>query len=211
MRVPVSSSLKQTACSSSLHLPIGSALCNPLRAQQRSRNSCSRLHSKAAVSAASTEFYDYTVKDIDGRNTKMNKYKGKVVLAVNVASQCGFTKQYQELGELYSKYQKKGLVILGFPCNQFNGQEPGDNKEIKKFAKSKGADFPMMSKIEVNGANADPLYGYLKSQKGGILTSDVKWNFTKFLIGKDGNVVKRYGSVTNPSSIEEDIQELLAA
>jgi glutathione peroxidase-family protein len=167
----------------------------------------------------------------------------------------------QELGELYSKYQKKGLVILGFPCNQFNNQEPGDNKEIKKFAKSKGADFPMMSKIEVNGANgeikiinmcmfdkavetetgvllaADPLYGYLKSQKGGILTSDVKWNFTKFLIGKDGNVVKRcassccqllphvliwlheinfdffarYGSVTNPNSIEGDIQELLAA
>ncbi|KAL0041653.1 hypothetical protein WJX79_010838 [Trebouxia sp. C0005] len=164
------------------------------------------------LSAASSQtFYDYSVKDIDGRNTKMNKYKGKVVLAVNVASQCGFTKQYQELGELYSKYQKKGLVILGFPCNQFNGQEPGDNKEIKQFAKSKGADFPMMSKIEVNGANADPLYGYLKSQKGGILTSDVKWNFTKFLIGKDGNVVKRYGSVTNPSSIEGDIQELLAA
>lgn len=212
MRVPVFSSLKQPACSSSLRFPVGSVACNPLRSQQRSRSSCSRLHSHAAVSAASTEtFYDYSVKDIDGRNTKMNKYKGKVVLAVNVASQCGFTKQYQELGELYSKYQKKGLVILGFPCNQFNGQEPGDNKEIKQFAKSKGADFPMMSKIEVNGANADPLYGYLKSQKGGILTSDVKWNFTKFLIGKDGNVVKRYGSVTNPSSIEGDIQELLVA
>ncbi|KAL3162853.1 hypothetical protein ABBQ32_009306 [Trebouxia sp. C0010 RCD-2024] len=201
-------------CSPSFRLSASSLVTNPLRTQKTCQSAILRRTACTVVRAAAVDsatFYDYSVKDIDGRNTQMKKYKGKVVLAVNVASQCGFTKQYKELGELYSKYQKQGLVILGFPCNQFGGQEPGDNKEIKQFAKSKGAEFPMMGKVEVNGAGADPLYDFLKSQQGGLLTSDVKWNFTKFLIGKDGEVRKRYGSVTTPASIESDIKNALAA
>lgn len=153
--------------------------------------------------------YDFTVKDIDGNEVDLAQYKGKVVLVVNVASQCGFTPQYKELGQLYNQYSGQGLVILGFPCNQFGGQEPADNMKIKKFAEDRGAEFPMMAKVDVNGGKAEPFYSFLKKKQGGLLVSDIKWNFTKFLINREGEVVKRYGSVTTPLSIEADIKELL--
>jgi glutathione peroxidase len=153
--------------------------------------------------------YDYKVKDIDGKEVDLSQYKGKVVLVVNVASQCGFTPQYKELGQLYNKYSGQGFVILGFPCNQFGGQEPADNSKIKKFAQERGASFPMMAKVDVNGGNAEPFYSFLKKKQGGLIVSDIKWNFTKFLINREGEVVKRYGSATTPLSIEDDIKSLL--
>ncbi|CAK0770075.1 putative phospholipid hydroperoxide glutathione peroxidase 6, mitochondrial [Coccomyxa viridis] len=161
------------------------------------------------ATATMDTLYDYTVKDADGRDVKLSQYKGKVILVVNVASQCGFTPQYKELAELDSKYKSKGLVILGFPCNQFGGQEPGSNAEVKKFAQARGAKFPIMAKVDVNGSKADPVFSFLKSKQGGLLTSDLKWNFTKFLVSREGDVVKRYGSTTTPLSIEEDIKQYL--
>lgn len=163
-----------------------------------------------AAAAAASSVWDFQVKDIDGRNVDLAKYKGKVVLVVNVASQCGFTPQYMGMQALYDKYKNKGFVLLGFPCNQFGGQEPGSNAQIKSFAKSKGATFPLMDKVDVNGVNEAPLYTYLKKKQGGLLVSNIKWNFTKFLIAKDGNVVKRYGSTTTPEEIEKDVASLLA-
>ncbi|KAK9786496.1 hypothetical protein WJX73_005753 [Symbiochloris irregularis] len=154
-------------------------------------------------------FYDFTVKDIDGNDINLKEYKGKVVLCVNVASQCGFTPQYKELAQLYERHKDKGFVILGFPCNQFGAQEPGDNEKVKKFARERGAKFPMMSKVDVNGAKADPVYTFMKKKQGGMLFADIKWNFTKFLLDRDGNVIKRWGSVTTPLSIEDDIKALL--
>lgn len=179
-------------------------------------------------------------QDIDGRDLKLSKYAGKVVLVCNVASQCGFTPQYEGLAELYDKYSKKGFVVLGAPCNQFGSQEPGTEAEIKKFAKARGAKFPLLAKLDVNGSNESPLYSFLKSEKGGILTSDVKWcgsahralphhavrskgcfavalqydvlpcrNFTKFLVDREGNVVGRYFSTTEPADIEKDIEKYL--
>lgn len=155
-------------------------------------------------------FYDYTVKDIDGNDVSMKEFEGKVALVVNTASKCGFTKQYKGLEDLYQKYKDKGLVILGFPCNQFGGQEPGTNEEIKNFCDvTFSVSFPMMAKIDVNGKNEDPLYTFLKSEQGGIAGDRIKWNFTKFLIDREGNVVDRFASRTTPEDIEEDINKYL--
>lgn len=155
-------------------------------------------------------FYDYKVKNISGEDVSMSEYKGKVVLIVNTASKCGFTKQYEGLEELYEKYKDQGFVILGFPCNQFGAQEPGDNEEIKNFCTSTfSVTFPMMSKIDVNGDDADPLYKFLKKEKGGILGDDIKWNFTKFLIDREGNVVDRFASQKTPKALEKEVEKLL--
>lgn len=153
--------------------------------------------------------YDIAVKDIDGKDLKLSKYAGKVVLVVNVASACGFTPQYNDLVQLDKKYSSKGLVIIGAPCNQFGAQEPGSNADIKKFAAARGAKFPMLSKLDVNGPYASPLYKFLKAEKGGVLTSDVKWNFSKFLVDREGNVVERYFSTSTPTDITGDIEKYL--
>lgn len=157
------------------------------------------------------QFYDFSAKQIDGREISMSHYKNKVVLVVNVASKCGFTPQYEGLEKLYKKYHSEGFEILGFPCNQFRNQEPGTEKEIQNFCKvNYGVTFPLFAKIDVNGENTHPLYVYLKKQAPGFLgTEAVKWNFTKFLIDKKGNVVKRYGSTTKPAEIAGDIEKLL--
>ena len=155
--------------------------------------------------------YDISAKNIDGSEQPLAAYKGKVLLVVNVASKCGFTPQYKGLEELWRKHKDKGLVILGFPCDQFGHQEPGDENEIKNFCSlNYEVSFPLFAKIEVNGAGAHPLYQFLKSEAPGLLGSEgIKWNFTKFLIDKSGKVVKRYGSVDKPESIEKDIEKLL--
>lgn len=155
-------------------------------------------------------FYDYKVKNILGEELSMSEYKGKVVLIVNTASKCGFTKQYEGLEELYEKYKDQGFVILGFPCNQFGAQEPGDNAEIKNFCTSTfSVSFPMMSKIDVNGESADPLYKFLKKEQGGILGDEIKWNFTKFLVDREGRVVDRFASQKTPKQLEKEVEKLL--
>ncbi|NVJ54044.1 MAG: glutathione peroxidase [Campylobacteraceae bacterium] len=155
--------------------------------------------------------YDLKVKDIKGQEVSLSKYKGKVLLIVNVASKCGFTSQYEGLENLYQKYKNKDFMILGFPSNQFANQEPGTNKEIAEFCRlTFGVDFDMFAKIDVNGENEDPLYTYLKEEASGILgTESIKWNFTKFLVDKNGKVIDRFGSATTPEAIEEDILKLL--
>ena len=155
--------------------------------------------------------YEFAAKTIDGGEQKLDAYKGKVMLVVNVASKCGFTPQYKGLEALYRKYKDKGLVILGFPCDQFGHQEPGDENEIKNFCSlNYDVSFPLYAKVEVNGNNAHPLYKFLKSEQPGVLGSEgIKWNFTKFLIDKSGKVVKRYGSVDTPEKIDKDVAELL--
>ena len=155
--------------------------------------------------------YNFSVKDIDLNDVSLEKYKNKVLLIVNVASYCGLTYQYKSLENMYKKYKDKGFEILGFPCNQFALQEPGSNEEIKNFCDtSYGVTFSIMNKINVNGSKADPFYNFLKEQKPGIAdTPQIKWNFTKFLINKDGCVVKRYGPQTEVSEIEPKIIELI--
>jgi glutathione peroxidase len=155
--------------------------------------------------------YGFRAKTIDGKEVSLENYKGKALLIVNVASKCGYTPQYEGLEKLYKDYQAKGLEILGFPCNQFGAQEPGTEAEIQSFCSlTYGVSFPMFSKVDVNGANADPLYKYLTHDKPGILgTEAIKWNFTKFLIGKDGEPVKRYGSADKPESLTGDIEAAL--
>ncbi len=156
-------------------------------------------------------FYEYSATLNNGSDTKLSKYKGKVLLVVNTASQCGFTPQYKGLQELYAKYKDRGFAVLGFPCDQFGHQEPGSDDEIKSFCETNyGVDFPLFSKIEVNGDNADPLYKFLRSEKGGLLGDAIKWNFTKFLVDKQGNVVDRYAPLTSPDSIARDIERELA-
>ena len=144
-----------------------------------------------------SDFYSYAAKTIDGGEQALDAYRGKVVLVVNVASKCGFTPQYQGLETIWRQYRDQGLVVLGFPCDQFGHQEPGDENEIKNFCSlNYEVSFPMFAKIEVNGAGTHPLYQWLKSSAPGLLgTEGIKWNFTKFLVGKDGKVVKRYGSI----------------
>ncbi|XP_021895613.1 probable glutathione peroxidase 2 [Carica papaya] len=158
-----------------------------------------------------TSIYDFTVKDINGNDVSFNEYTGKVLLIVNVASKCGLThSNYKELNILYEKYKNQGFEILAFPCNQFAWQEPGNNEEIKEVVCSVfKAEFPIFAKIDVNGKNAAPFYNFLKSQKGGILGNSIKWNFTKFLVNKQGKVVERYSPNTSPLKIEKDIQNLL--
>ena len=155
--------------------------------------------------------YNFSVKDINLNDVSLEKYKNKVLLIVNVASYCGLTYQYKSLEDIYKKYKDKGFEILGFPCNQFALQEPGSNQEIKNFCDtSYGVTFNIMNKINVNGSKADPFYNFLKEQKPGIAdTPQIKWNFTKFLINKDGCVVKRYGPQTEVSEIEPKIIELI--
>lgn len=150
--------------------------------------------------------YDFTVKNKKGESVSLAEYKGKVVLIVNIATKCGFTPQLTGLEELWNTYQDKGLVILGFPCNQFANQNPGSDDQTQEFCSlNYGVTFPIMKKINVNGNDADPLYKWLKSKKGGILWSAIKWNFTKFLINKDGEVVHRFAPTAPPSSIEKYI------
>ncbi len=155
--------------------------------------------------------YDFSVKDIDGKQQSLAAYKGKAILVVNVASKCGFTPQYTGLEALYQKFRDQGLVVLGFPCDQFGHQEPGDEAEIKNFcALNYDVQFPLFAKIEVNGANTDPLYQYLKREAKGLLGSEsIKWNFTKFLVDKNGKVAKRYAPTDTPESIEKDIAAVL--
>lgn len=151
--------------------------------------------------------YEFEVKTISGETITMDTFKDKVLLIVNVASKCGFTNQYEGLENLYEKYKDKGLVILGFPCNQFMNQEPLNEDEIKSFCSlTYGVTFPMFSKIDVNGENTHPLYKYLKeSQKGFLGSEAIKWNFTKFLVDKNGTVVNRFASATKPESLEVEI------
>lgn len=157
-----------------------------------------------------TTAFDFDAAGIDGLERHLSDYRGKVLLIVNVASQCGFTPQYGPLQELYDTYAERGLVVLGFPCDQFMHQEPGTDAEIAEFCDSRfGVTFPMFSKIEVNGPDAHPLYAWLKSEKSGVLGGAIKWNFTKFLVDAEGNVVKRYGSATTPADIAPDIEKLL--
>jgi glutathione peroxidase len=155
--------------------------------------------------------YDFSVTTIDGEEVALSRYRGSVLLIVNVASQCGFTPQYSGLEQLYEKYSERGLVVLGFPSNQFMNQEPGSASEIKSFCSTKySVKFPLFAKIDVNGVNAHPLYEFLKSTKRGFLSSQrIKWNFTKFLIDRQGHPVQRYSSLTKPEAIEPDILPLL--
>ena len=157
-----------------------------------------------------TTIYDFTVKNDKGEDLSLEKYKGKVLLIVNTATKCGFTKQYDGLEELYKKYKDRGFEILDFPCNQFAGQAPGTIEEINNFcALNFGTSFDRFDKIEVNGENEAPLYTYLKDQISGKLSKKIRWNFTKFLIGKDGVPVKRYDSMKKPANIAKDIEGLL--
>lgn len=160
-----------------------------------------------------SQFHDFTVNRLDGPPQPLSEYRGKAVLVVNVASKCGFTPQYTGLEALWRKYRDRGLVVLGFPCDQFGHQEPGDAEEIRNFCSlNYEVSFPLMAKIEVNGAGAAPLYKWLKSQKSGFLgTSAIKWNFTKFLVGRDGGVIARYAPTDKPESLEADVEAALAA
>jgi len=154
--------------------------------------------------------YDFKVRSAKGEDVSMADYKGKVLLIVNTATGCGFTPQYEGLQKLYDKYKDKGLEILDFPCNQFGHQAPGTEEEIQEFCTLKyKTTFPLFAKVEVNGKNEEPLFRYLKSQEGGFLGDDIKWNFTKFLVSREGTVVGRYAPITKPESIEGDIQKLL--
>ncbi|KAK5781364.1 hypothetical protein RI543_001205 [Arxiozyma heterogenica] len=158
-----------------------------------------------------SEFYNLSAKDIKGNLIQLNQLKGQTVLIVNVASQCGFTKQYEGLQNLYEKYKDKGFTILGFPCNQFRRQEPGSNEQIMDFVSNKyGVTFPIMSKVNVNGNQTDSVFAYLKSMKSGPLgIQSIEWNFEKFLIDKNGNVVQRYSSLAEPKDIEPDIKTII--
>lgn len=155
--------------------------------------------------------YDFSAKDLSGNNVDFSDFKDKLLLIVNTASKCGFTPQFEGLEKLHQQYKDQGLVVIGFPCNQFGSQDPGSNDEIGAFCqKNYGVDFLMMEKIDVNGNNEHPLYTWLKKQEGGFLTDGIKWNFTKFLVNRQGEVVERYAPTTKPESIESDIVKLLA-
>ena len=154
--------------------------------------------------------YDYSVKAQDGSEVSLADYQGKVLLIVNTATGCGFTPQYEGLQDLYEKYQSQGLEILDFPCNQFGHQAPGSDEEITDFCQSRyGVTFRQFKKIEVNGEGEEPLYTFLKSQKKGVMGNQIKWNFTKFLVDRKGNVVERFAPTVTPEKIDEQIKELL--
>ncbi len=165
------------------------------------------------MTAAAHSIYDFEATSIDGKPAHLSSQRGKVLLIVNTASKCGFTPQFAGLEELYETYAGKGLVVIGFPSNQFGGQDPGSNDEIASFCQlNYGVKFPMMSKVEVNGASAHPLWKWLTAEAPGILgTKAIKWNFTKFLVGKDGQVIKRYAPTDTPASLKGDIDAALVA
>ncbi|MDS1141533.1 glutathione peroxidase [Pusillimonas sp. SM2304] len=158
-----------------------------------------------------TSVYDFSAVTLQGETVALSRYAGKVLLIVNVASECGFTPQYQGLEALYKDYQDRGFVVLGFPCNQFGHQEPGDAAQIGEFCtRQYGISFPLFEKIDVNGPQSHPLYAWLKTEKSGVLGSQsIKWNFTKFLLGRDGQVQERYGSTTKPEALRRDIERAL--
>jgi glutathione peroxidase len=158
-----------------------------------------------------TTAYDFSAIDIDGHDRLLSDYNGKVLLVVNVASKCGFTPQYAGLQTLWERYRERGFVVLGFPCDQFSHQEPGDEAEIKNFCTlTYDVDFPMFAKVEVNGTKAHPLWKWLKDEKGGLLgIGAIKWNFSKFLVGRDGKVLKRFAPTDKPESLAKDIEAAL--
>ena len=160
-----------------------------------------------------SSIYEFSALQINGKSVALKKFKGKPMLIVNTASACGFTPQFAGLEELHQTYAARGLVVLGFPCNQFGAQDPGSNGEIAEFCQlNYGVSFPMMAKIDVNGASAAPLYEWLCAQAPGVLGSKaIKWNFTKFLVGKDGQVLRRYAPTDTPASMTRDIEAALAA
>ncbi|EKM58352.1 uncharacterized protein PHACADRAFT_252608 [Phanerochaete carnosa HHB-10118-sp] len=172
--------------------------------------SSAALYSTSAMTQP-TPFYDLKTQQPDGKTYDFEQLKGKVVLIVNVASKCGFTPQYKGLEALHKKYKDQGLVILGFPCNQFGGQEPGTDQEVADFCEvNYGVTFPLMAKSDVNGENVNEVYKYLKEQKSGLLgLTRIKWNFEKFLVDKEGNVVNRWASTTSPEAIDAEIAKLL--
>ncbi|PRY53989.1 glutathione peroxidase [Knoellia remsis] len=154
---------------------------------------------------------DFSATTLEGDPQDLSAYDGKVVLVVNTASECGFTPQYEGLEKLWQDYRDEGLVVLGFPCNQFGGQEPGDAAQIGAFCqRNYGVTFPMFDKVDVNGDDAHPLFQWLRQEKGGLLGSKIKWNFTKFLIGRDGKVIDRYAPTAKPESLTGDIEKALA-
>ncbi|MBR6385616.1 MAG: glutathione peroxidase [Ruminococcus sp.] len=154
--------------------------------------------------------YDIKVKDANGNDISLSEYKGKVLLIVNTATGCGFTPQYDGLQDLYEKYQEKGFEILDFPCNQFGSQAPGTQEEIASFCSSRfGITFRQFAKTDVNGKNQSPLYKFLKEQKGGVLGDNIKWNFTKFLVDRNGNVVDRFAPTVTPEKIDKYVEEVL--
>lgn len=155
---------------------------------------------------------DFSATGIDGSDVDLSGYAGQVVLVVNTASQCGFTPQYQGLQALHDKYGEQGFAVLGFPCDQFGNQEPGEDAEIAGFCERNfGVTFPLFSKVDVNGDDAHPVFEWLRAEKGGLLGSRIKWNFTKYLVGKDGQVIGRYAPTTKPEKISADIEKALAA
>lgn len=157
-----------------------------------------------------SEFYNFSANSLKGESISMEQYQDQVVLVVNTASKCGFTPQYAGLQDLYEKYQDQGFVVLGFPCNQFAGQEPGDSDQITEFCSvNYGVQFPMFEKIDVNGDAVHPLFQYLCEALPGMMGNRVKWNFTKFLIDRDGEPIKRFASATKPSKLEQEIKKLL--
>jgi len=160
-----------------------------------------------------SSIYDFEARQINGKDIALSEFKGKVMLIVNTASKCGFTPQFGGLEELHKTYGKQGLVVLGFPCNQFGAQDPGNNEEIAQFCQlNYGVSFPMMAKIDVKGDAAHPLFQWLSKEAPGLLGStSIKWNFTKFLVGKDGRVLKRYGPQESPESLAKDIEQALQA
>ncbi len=156
--------------------------------------------------------YDFTANDLAGNPVSFSDFKDKVLLIVNTASKCGFTPQFEGLEQLHEQYKDQGLVVIGFPCNQFGAQDPGSNDEIGAFCqKNYGVNFLMMEKIDVNGKAAHPIFTWLKKQEGGLLTDAIKWNFTKFLVGRDGKVLERYAPTTKPEAITKDIVAALSA
>jgi glutathione peroxidase len=157
--------------------------------------------------------YEFDAQSIDGASVKLEQYRGQVMLIVNTASKCGFTPQFEGLEQLWKEYADKGLTVLGFPCNQFGGQDPGNNSEIESFCQlNYGVSFPMMGKIDVNGPQAHPLYQWLTHEAPGILgTKSIKWNFTKFLVARDGRVLGRYAPTDTPKALRADIEKALAA
>jgi glutathione peroxidase len=160
--------------------------------------------------AAATALTDFHAESLDGQDVDLASYAGEVVVVVNTASQCGFTPQYKGLQKLYDEYAEQGFTVLGFPCDQFGHQEPGDNEEIGAFCeKNFGVTFPMFAKVDVNGDGAHPVYRWLRAQKSGLLGNKIRWNFTKYLVGRDGKVIARYAPTTPPAKLAGDIEKAL--